>query len=132
MTVAFVRPTHQQSWERIFGACFDTYEWWGVIRKAWSDYYAPDWWTVEVVVADPDKGDDLRMVVSHAILMGAIEAIARGEFGRWWRGPCGHEVSEGTEEACLAFLQDPESTLFDPWIADEVMQVATLGEVVYG
>ncbi|MEU3825246.1 hypothetical protein AB0F36_07960 [Streptomyces sp. NPDC029080] len=118
--------TSQDTYDHIFGASFDTWSWWGCVRAEWDQRGdAPDYWNVVVPIDDPYKdGPALKMVVSHHILLGAMERIASGEVSQY--------VSQYTYEECVTFLKDPEDADFDADAADQVMQVATLGEVVYG
>ncbi|MFE9456002.1 hypothetical protein [Streptomyces californicus] len=118
--------TPQETYIHIFGSGFDTWSWWGGIAPQWDQREdAPDFWNVAVPVEDPYKDGWLQMVVTHNILLGAMRRIADGRVSKY--------VSQYTYEECVAFLKDgPDHADFDAGAADQVMQVATLGEVVYG
>ncbi|MDX3206084.1 hypothetical protein [Streptomyces scabiei] len=117
----------QDTYDHIFGASFDMWSWWGVVRSEWDQRGgAPDFWNVIVPIDDPYKdGPALEMVVTHNILLGAMRRIVDGRVSKY--------VSQYTYQECVSFLKDgPEHADFDADSADQVMQVATLGEVVYG
>lgn len=135
-------PTQQQTEEVIFGAGADVYEWWRAPLRFEAfqmqfDYkegrQAPDGWAYLVFVDNPDGDGAVVTRVTHYQVMKALRAVADPKWlpSADLRGRT--SPSEETRESVRAFLKDPEgSTDIDANAADEVLQVATLGGVVYG
>lgn len=134
------RCTQQQTEEAIFGAGADMYEWWraplrGEAFQMQFDYMegrvAPDGWAYLVFVDNPDAGGTVVARIAHHQVMNALRSAANPD----WRPDLRGRTSPGeeTRENVRAFLKDPEgSTDIDANTADEVLQVAVLGGVVYG
>lgn len=119
--------SQQDTYDHIFGSCFDMYGWWGAVRPEWDQRErAPHGWSVLVPVRDADRDGDNKWrttMVTHSVLMGAIRRIADGSVHKY--------VPSEAKDACKDFLQDPESADFDADSADVVMQVACLNEVAF-
>ncbi|MGJ3559657.1 hypothetical protein ACR6C2_16935 [Streptomyces sp. INA 01156] len=83
---------------------------------------APHGWGVVVPVQD---GDHIwrKVLVTHSMILSAMRKLAKGDV---------KYSSLSVVDACRDFLNDPEDADFDAGTADEVMQMVTLGEVVYG
>ncbi|MFD8088990.1 hypothetical protein [Streptomyces malaysiensis] len=118
--------TPQQTFDAIVVSKFNQWEWWGHHSIPWDTAEGtPDYWNFVMPVLDPVVDVMHRMLVTHNILIGAMRRIADGRVQRY--------VSWDTYEACMRFLNDgPEDAEFDENSADQVMQVATLGEVAFG
>ncbi|MFJ8699478.1 hypothetical protein [Streptomyces ardesiacus] len=115
--------TQQDTYDHIFGSGFDMYGWWGIIRPEWDQREpAPHGWSVLVSV---ETGDHVwrDILVTHSVILSAMRKLATGDV---------KYATDSVAEACRDFLNDPEDADFDAGTADEVMQMATLGEVVYG
>jgi hypothetical protein len=119
-------PTPQDTQIVIFGSGLEFYSWWRGMSASWDlrAPEAPDDWCWTVKVSEPNGGGVRTALVTHSVLMGAMRTIAQGGGRRF--------VTEECRSQCRAFLDDPEESDFDAALADEVLQVATLGEVVYG
>ncbi|MGW2710740.1 hypothetical protein HKX69_05915 [Streptomyces argyrophyllae] len=112
----------QDTYDHIFGSSFNMYGWWGPIRPDWDQRYdAPHGWSVLVPVWD-GKHRLRTVLVTHSVILAAMRKIAKGS---------AKYTTREVVQACQDFLHDPEDADFDANTADEVMQVATLGEVVY-
>jgi hypothetical protein len=135
-------PTPQQTEEAIFGAGADIYSWWDAPLGAAAfqmqfDYTegreAPNTWSYLVFADNPDARGWIVVTVGHRHLLTALRAVADPKWSPR-EGLRGRTCpSEETRENVRAFLGDPEgSTDIDANTADEVLQVAVLGGVVYG
>jgi hypothetical protein len=118
-----MKATEQDTFDHIFGTGFDTYSWWGQVRTDWDmRNAAPDGWTAYVPVEDGDTGEWKTVLVTHSLILGAMQKIAAGDV---------KYTSLSAIEASRDFLKDPELSDFDANTADEVMQLVTLGELIY-
>lgn len=118
------KPTQQDTYDHIFGSGFDLYNWWGPVRPEWDQREpAPHGWSVLVPVEDGETGKLRNVLVTHSVILAAMRKLATGDV---------KYASRSAAEACRDFLNDPEDADFDAGTADEVMQVATLGQVIYG
>jgi len=111
-----------------FGADATSYAWWDVAdaHGAFEMDEPNDWWVDLVIMGDADYGEVMgRKTVSHGVLMATIADIA--ENGSEIRG-----LAPDVQQECAAFLDDPDDTDFDADMADQVLQHAVLGEVVFG
>lgn len=118
-------PTQQDTADQLFGASADTYSWWCGMSGSWDfTNDAPDGWVMTVKIDNPDAGSPkvLERIVTHSMLIGALRQVADGRVN----------ASRPCVENAIAFLKDPEDADFDAGAADEVLQVAVLGQVVYG
>jgi hypothetical protein len=117
-------PTEQDTYDHIFGSGFDTYSWWGQVRTSWDMRNpAPDGWTAYVPVEDGDTGEWRTAMVTHSLILGAMEKLAEGDV---------KYATDSVARECREFLKGPEDADFDAGTADEVMQMVTLGEIIYG
>ncbi|MFF3416803.1 hypothetical protein ACFYW9_19200 [Streptomyces sp. NPDC002698] len=116
-------PTQQDTYDHIFGSSFDIHSWWGPVRPDWDRREdAPHGWHVMVPVLDGDS-DWRNVMVTHSMILGAMGRLAEGDV---------KYATDSVELECREFLKDPENADFDAATADEVMQMVTLGEIVYG
>ncbi|MFF1450185.1 hypothetical protein ACFVYF_18900 [Streptomyces sp. NPDC058274] len=117
------KPTQQDTYDHIFGSSFDIYNWWGPVRPEWDQRKeAPHGWSVLVPYEDGDTGEWKKALITHSVILGAMRRLAKGDV---------KYASDSVARECRAFLKDPEDADFDANTADEVMQIATLGELVY-
>jgi hypothetical protein len=117
------KPTQQDTYDHIFGSSFDIYDWWGPVRPDWDQRKeAPHGWSVLVPVRDGETNGWRKVLVTHSVILGAMRKVAKGDV---------KYTSPAAIEACKDFLKDPDDADFDANTADEVMQIATLGELVY-
>jgi hypothetical protein len=88
-----------------------------------SDFDAPDGWEWVVVVENPNDDGNLTVTLDHEKVLAAVRRIA--EFGV-------KHVSDKCIEQCRRLLSaDWDDTDFDADLADQVLQVAALGECPY-
>lgn len=133
-------PTQQQTEEVIFGAGADVYEWWRAPLRAEAfqmqfDYaegrVAPDGWVFLVHVENPDGEGTVAVQITHHVLITTLERVANEAWGPLRVGRTAPSLE--ARRNVQAFLADPEgSTDIDADTADQVLQVAALGGVVYG
>lgn len=117
------KPTQQDTALHFFGASADTYSWWRGMEGSWDFRNdAPHGWSMTVKISNPDGPGTLTKIVTHSMLMGAVRQIADGRV----------KASEECRDNCVLFLEDPEDADFDAGTADEVLQTAVLGKIVYG
>lgn len=117
-------PTPQDTADHFFGAAIDHYSWWSHFEGSWDfRESAPDDWSMTVRIDNPNGPGKLTRIVTHSMLMGAVRTILRGD---------GKYVSDATRQECRNFMFDRGATDFDADTADQVVQMAVLGEVVYG
>lgn len=110
---------------QILGSGFDAYPWW--IRLE-SKTEQAEGWVCEVECLDETEKSTLVKSVDHASLIRVMRLIADGG---------GEGVGQKTRRECRELLADngiryEEVAGFDAESADEVMQVAVLGKVVFG
>lgn len=105
----------------------DAYPWWVISedRCEREDQYftALEGWEWIVTPLDPDSEEPGEPVtITHGTLMDAIRKVTKGA-----------EVSKACRAACwlVVFGRDDEVD-FDAASADEVLQIAVYGEVVFG
>lgn len=118
-------PLQQETAWHIFGSAADAQSWWREFSASWDARQdAPDGWVMTVKVADPDDSGWLTKIVTHSMIMGAIRRIISGEVSENITGAC--------RRTCRDFVFNRAATDFDTNTADEVLQVAVLGKIVYG
>lgn len=88
-----------------------------------------DGWTLTFVAVHPDEATDdedrRRYGIDDASILRAVRKIARGEVEALKHGV--------TRRECQTLLfRGPDECDFDACSADNVMQVAAFGEVIYG
>lgn len=118
-------PSPMDTYMHIIGSCAMSHPWY---RNVHDDpvpndplFDHPDLWVGwSVSWTDDDTGKD--HTVHHTVIMAAINKIATGD-----TSASGDAMAE-----CLAFLDDPDSADFDAGTADEVIQTAAFGKVIYG
>lgn len=116
-------PTPEETFGHILGACPDSYSWWDLDSNV-AGQNVPDDWEVKGTVDNPDGGPALPVQLGHVEIVRAIRKIASNKAGKY--------VSRSAQKSCSDFIFRRDEADFDAGTADEVLQVATLGEVVYG
>lgn len=102
------------------------YGWYNVIEFSGIDYVdkSEDDWRVVVTVPDYD---DEKHTIDHAILMRAVRRIARKE------GRDIPHLSPDVRYECLSLVFGRADDVdFDADFADQVIQVALFGKIVFG
>lgn len=126
------KVTPAETLTHFFGAGAQAYSWYVTYNlttvvadaedsRSWDD--ATDWSCV-FTMEDPDADGTKRYTVTHADVMRAIRAIS------------GKARPKHTSDACVRACKDmifqTDEADFDAATADEVLQVAMFGQVVYG
>ncbi|WP_331761024.1 hypothetical protein OG225_43135 (plasmid) [Nocardia sp. NBC_01377] len=119
------QPTPQQTEDAIFSGCIPReYLWWKNFHRDWeySDGTgAPDDW-VWIVTADHSTLDTLvSCEIRHADIIEAAREIASGQV----------EAARCVREQARALLHTPEDTDIDSIVADDILQVAVYGRIVF-
>ncbi|MFM9367610.1 hypothetical protein [Streptomyces sp. Da 82-17] len=119
-------PTPQESYDHIMGASPDYWSWWNLDSNVGGLDGAPDDWIVKGTIENPyeDSPAELPVQLGHVEIVRAIRKIAAKKAGKY--------VSASAQKSCSDFIFRREEADFDAGTADEVLQVAVLGEVVYG
>lgn len=119
--------TEQDLESLVFGSGFDAFSWWRGMRREWDPANitddAPDGWVWTVRLENPNDVGIITKSIDYKVLISAIRKIAKGDV---------KHTSKTCIEECQNVLFRPEEADFDCCTADEVVQVAVLGEVVYG
>ncbi|MES9589945.1 hypothetical protein ABWK57_13950 [Streptomyces sp. NPDC094045] len=112
-------PTPEETFDHILGACPDSYSWWDLDTNV-TGTTVPDDWEVKGTVDDLNGGPALPVQLGHVDIVRAI------------RKKAGKYVPRSAQRSCSDFIFRRDEADFDAGTADEVLQVAALGEVVYG
>lgn len=123
-------PTEQDTFMHIIGSGALSHSWYTEVESAdvFTDAASdkPEdfvgWWVRWV-----DQEDNKQYTVDHGSVMGAMRRMMKAkDNGRpeW--------VSDTASAECRHFLFDRDECDFDAETADEVIQVAAFGHVVYG
>lgn len=112
----------QDTWDHVFGAGALTWDWWlaSESRGVNGGDVEPDW-QVTVTVGEP--GDAETATVTHARLMTAARRVLRAR---------PRYASDALVRECRNLVFEADAADFDAASGDELLQVAVLGEVVYG
>ena len=125
-TTTKTTPTPQQTASMFFGAGATSYAWWEITEAYGAfDVDEPDDWSVVMIAwHDVDNGEmAAQMTVTHDTIVVALDNIRRQ----------GSDLGVSTtawQEAAL-FLEAPDEADFDANSADEVLQVAVIGRVMF-
>lgn len=93
----------------------------------WEMGQAPDVWAHRITTSDPfDSERLLNKVITYSVLYTAAERIDDGKVDA---AKPFHPVSPATERACALWVYNNSLEGFDPFTADEVLQVAVYGGV---
>lgn len=121
------------TWDHFIGSGALQYPWYGV-----ESHDAPetDAWSLTFRDAeDPAEGEENRVyTLDHGRIMSAVCQLARAYVARMEHNATvgDHDASTETTRQCCLFLADPDCADFDAITADEVMQVAAFGSIIYG
>jgi hypothetical protein len=131
MTKAMAKITPQDTNIHFVGSGALSYEWWSVVADtgdALGADPADDWSvTLQESQEDPEEEPPPAFQLDHKALSKAVNTLARlakdkrPEF-----------MSEETVRQCREFIKDPDDADFDADTADQVIQYALLGKIVYG
>jgi hypothetical protein len=108
------------------------WEWWRLEHKVTGDN-----WSVEVTCGEGDS-DDVNEVIGHADIMKASRYVVRNagktitHTAKSGRTFTTRQWSTDLETACRELLFRADASDFDMHTADELLQLAVLGEVVFG
>lgn len=118
--------TPQDTWDHTFGACGTMFSWW--LDEKHSGVSASGdvqpGWTVELTIEDGETGDPVTKTVDHATVLKFARKIASREITKF--------VGQRTVRECQNLVFRADEADFDSALADELLQVVMLGEVVYG
>lgn len=118
---ASTTPTQFDTYLHILGSGALMYPWYieitNNVTASWDDEAGHDGWEVTFM-------EDGRKVINHRAIMRAIRQCAGKKRPRHVSDACAREARN--------FLLDRDATDFDSVTADEVIQVAVFGQVVYG
>ncbi|MBF6085185.1 hypothetical protein IU485_27815 [Nocardia cyriacigeorgica] len=121
--------TQQESEQFIFGSNIPReYVWWVSFDRDWeydSNDEAPDGWVYSVSYLDPDDEDEERVLkkdIRHADLMRAARKIIDKDF----------VVNPDIRKEAQLMIFNPDECDIDAGAADCILQVAVLGDIVYG
>ncbi|MCX4687324.1 hypothetical protein OG401_23980 [Kitasatospora purpeofusca] len=125
-----IRPlTQADVWDHIIGAHGLSWDWWSECRgtDGW-DYQgdAPDGWGMAVKLDNPNADGRLSFTLDARVIMRAIRKIAN----KGVDGPSHAQPSDACVRECRALIFKGDAD-FDAATADEVLQVAVLGRIVY-
>ena len=106
----------KELWSCVMGSGWETWDWWRVIRYAdGTDWKTPG--KVLVAVADPDDEDQR---VAKTITVDDLARAVSVAIEKNYNGGLGHMIN------WLSFED------YDACASDVIMQIAVLGDVVYG
>lgn len=108
----------------IFGALPNIFSWWVSVDLDWDvSKDAPDGWSASVTIENPNEGPaTITKTVNHSVIMEAVGKIVADEV---------LHTSDKCRRECRNLLFDLDSLDYDSDTADEVLQVAVLGEAPY-
>lgn len=101
-----------------------SWEWWAETGHLGIDERgdASDGWYVEVEFGVPGEDEVYPMLLDAHRIWAAVAACASGHL---------NTVPRALAEECTLFIFKPEATDFDAATADQVLQVAACGQVIY-
>jgi hypothetical protein len=117
--------TPQDTFDHTLGSGLLSWPWWrdaettGVDR----DGNVADDWTAKITADDGDNQETI-VVVDHAAIMRAARKIIAGDGGQY--------VSDSAKREARALIFDADECDFDASTGDELLQVAVLGQVIFG
>lgn len=127
----------QDTFDHVFGSGALSYEWW--LR---ADYHidergkqSADDWAVDVT-ADNGNGGTVTVMVDHKLIMKTARYVLDNKGKLSPARPNGTQTypawSKALERECQRLVLSADDADFDADIADELLQLAVLGEVVFG
>lgn len=127
-----MEPTQADTEMMIFGAGAEVYSWWVKIAADFehdADVHAPDGWTYRVWHMSADEEETVGpVVIDHETIMQAMRTIVDTM-------PLGYSTECFKNCARIVYAQtadDFDAVDFDAGTADEVLQVAVYGKVIFG
>ena len=124
--------TPQDAYDHTFGTGCLMHEWWLSIKHVKgcaSDIDQPDDWEV-MVTADDGDGTEANALVNHKRVMAAARTIAAAI--ETDLNGTGKFVSDTLRRECWNLVFDADEADFDAATGDELLQVAVLGEIIFG
>lgn len=121
--------TQQDTFDHIFGSGATAHSWWE--EEVWSfnpTTDAPDGWSVTLFTEDRDTGEEQKYTVTHATIMRAVRKMISGNT-EWPRA--GEPSQSAVREARNLIFKADDADL-DADVADQVLQVAVFGHIIYG
>ena len=93
----------------------------------WESGQAPEGWAYQITTSSPlDSERLLNKVITYSVLYTAAEMIDDGKLDE---AKPFHPVSPATGRACAMWVYSDSLGEFDPFTADEVLQVAVYGGI---
>lgn len=116
------------TWLHFIGSCAtDEYPWYDI--QSHDNAEEDAWRIVFRDGADPEE-PDREYVLDHTLVMAAVRSLAAGYCLDIPQGERRGASLEAMRQ-CALFLADPDCADFDAGTADEVLQFAAFGRVVY-
>lgn len=126
----------QDTYDHMFGSGATSFDWWLKVRALNHDASAleqPEDWQVEVTADDGNDGTKTVIVDHKLVLKTARYVLAnRGRMLTTARGGSYPAWSHALERECSNLVFRGDEADLDAGIADELLQLAVLGEVIYG
>ena len=117
--------TPTDTFDHTLGTGALSYPWWRACETTGvSDAgdIADDW--TAKITADDGDAQEITVEVDHAAIIAAARKIIAGGGGRY--------VSDTVRRQCEALIFSADDADFDAGTGDELLQVAVLGEVIFG
>lgn len=116
--------TPQDTYDHTFGTGATLCEWWHDARTAGvaDDGTVTDDWSGRVT-CDTGSGGEITLTVTHEVIMRAARQITRTHPAY---------VAQATAAECRNLLWHADDADFDADSGDQLLQVAVLGEIVFG
>jgi hypothetical protein len=129
------QATPQDTYDHVFGSGLDQWPWWRkfITRGVDRDWHASDEWQVDVTAENGDGGETTA-TVDHALIMKTARRVlaSKGKTLRTATGVAYPAWSLDLERQCSHLLFNVDAADLDAPCADELLQLAVLGEVVFG
>lgn len=124
--------TQREVFDHVFGSGALDYPWYGSVRyqndlaeTAWKTSEECDGWEFVIAMEDPNTGEFESRLFNHSVLLQALHRAA--DQSRPVR-----YLERMTSREAQVLLEEPEHADLDASAADEILQIAAFGEVVYG
>lgn len=122
--------TPQVTQDHMLGSGALSWSWWQSATVAGAD--TPEW--AATLTCEDGNGGTKTMTVNHALVLKTARYVV-ANVGKTLRTPRGSEYpawSRQLERECWNLLTDPDDSDLDACVADELLQLAMFGEVVFG
>ena len=130
--------TEQDTYDCFIGSGALPYPWYAEVDGDWGNWKhtGENHWKITFVdgikpVEDGETPE--RLILNHQKILTVVRDLAIKHINGYVP-PSGLEhfhPHEETRRQCLLFLGDPDHASFDAGLADEVMQIAAFGKVIY-